>query len=117
MPEKSKAWREFLVRFAKKIGKPDAEEYVDSGKWKARQGGNGLATAGDVKIKFTNCTAEDHAKIYRLVRPYDDELIGMFVPFGRVAPELGQKLSFWMCERMSPSFRFNPLRMMDMSMR
>lgn len=92
MPEKSKAWREFLVRFAKKIGKPDAEEYVDSGKWKARQGGNGLATAGDVKIKFTNCTAEDHTKIYRLVRPYDDELIGMFVPFGRVAPELGQKL-------------------------
>ena len=40
----------------------------------------------------TNCTAEDHAKIYRLVRPFDDELIGMFVPFGRVAPELGKKL-------------------------
>ena len=72
MPEKSKAWREFLIGFARKIGKPDAEEYVDSGKWKARQGGNGLATANDVKIKFTNCTAEDHAKIYRLVRPYDD---------------------------------------------
>ena len=36
--------------------------------------------------------AEDHAKIYKLVRPYDDELIGMFVPFGRVAPELGRKL-------------------------
>ena len=92
MPEKSKAWREFLIGFARKIGKPDAEEYVDSGKWKARQGGNGLATANDVKIKFTNCTAEDHAKIYRLVRPYDDELIGMFVPFGRIAPEYGQKI-------------------------
>jgi phosphoadenosine phosphosulfate reductase len=25
-------------------------------------------------------------------RPFDDELIGMFVPFGRVAPELGRKL-------------------------
>jgi phosphoadenosine phosphosulfate reductase len=27
-----------------------------------------------------------------LVRPFDDELTGMFVPFGRVAPELGKKL-------------------------
>ena len=92
MPEQSKLWREFLVSFAKKIGKPDPDVYVDSGKWKARQGGNGLASAGDVKIRFTNCTTEDHAKIYRLARPFDDELIGMFVPFGRVAPELGKKL-------------------------
>ena len=92
MPEQSKKWREFLIGFAKKIGKPDPETYVDSGKWKARQGGNGLASANDVKIRYTNCTAEDHAKIYRLVRAFDDELVGMFVPFGRVAPELGKKL-------------------------
>ena len=46
----------------------------------------------DVKIRFTNCTTEDHAKIYRLVRPFDDELVGMFVPFGKIAPELGKKL-------------------------
>lgn len=92
MPDRSKKWRSFLIAFAEKIGKPDPEVYVDSGKWKARQGGNGLPAAGDVKIRFTNCTAEDHAKIYRLVRSYDDELIGMFVPFGRVAPELGKKL-------------------------
>ena len=92
MPEKSKEWRDFLIEFAKKIGKPDPEEYVDEGGWKARQGGNGLAAANDVKIKFSNCTSEEHAKIYRLVRPFDDELIGMFVPFGRVAPELGQKI-------------------------
>ena len=92
MPVKSKEWRDFLIEFAKKIGKPDPEEYVDEGGWKARQGGNGLAAANDVKIKFSNCTSEEHAKIYRLVRPFDDELIGMFVPFGRVAPELGQKI-------------------------
>ena len=92
MPEKSKEWRNFLISFAKKIGKPDPDVYVDEGSWNARQGGNGLPAAGDVKIKFSNCTSEEHAKIYRLVRPFDDELIGMFVPFGRVAPELGQKL-------------------------
>ena len=92
MPDQSKRWRDFLIGFAQKIGKPDPEVYVDTGKWKARQGGNGLASASDVKIKFTNCTSEDHAKIYRLIRPFDDELVGMFVPFGRVAPELGKKL-------------------------
>ncbi len=92
MPAPSKKWRNFLLDFAKKIGKPDPEVYVDTGKWKARQGGNGLPSANDVKIRFTNCTAEEHAKIYRLVRSFNDELIGMFVPFGRLAPELGKKL-------------------------
>lgn len=92
LPEQSTNWRRFLIDFANKIGKPDPEVYVDSGKWKARQGGNGLPSANDVKIRFTNCTSEEYAKIYKLVRPFDDELIGMFTPFGRIAPELGQKL-------------------------
>ena len=92
MPERSEAWRDYLIDFAKSIGKPDPEKYVDEGSWKARQGGNGLAAADDVKIRFTNCTTEDNAKIYKLVRPFDDQLVGMFVPFGRLAPELGRKL-------------------------
>ena len=92
MPDQSKAWREFLLDFAKKIGKPDPEVYVDTGKWKARQGGNGLPAANDIKIKFTNCTAEEHAKIYSLVKPFDDTFVNMMVPFGRIAPELGRKL-------------------------
>lgn len=92
MPERSAQWRDFLVQFAQKIGKPDAEEYVDSGKWKARQGGNGLLSAEDVKIKFTNCTVEEHAKIYKLVKPYTEDFLNMLVPFGILAPELGRKL-------------------------
>lgn len=92
MPERSKEWREYLIGFAKKIGKPDPEEYIDSGAWKARQGGNGLPAAQNVKISFTNCTTEEHAKIYKLSRPFSEELVGMFVPFGKLAPELGRKL-------------------------
>lgn len=92
MPEQHTKWRDFLIRFAKKIGKPDAEVYVDSGKWKARQGGNGVKAAQDVKIKFTNCTAEDNAKIYSLNKSIDDTFISLFNPFGRVAHELGRKL-------------------------
>ena len=37
MPEKSTKWRDFLISFAAKIGKPDPEVYVDEGKWKARK--------------------------------------------------------------------------------
>jgi phosphoadenosine phosphosulfate reductase len=92
MPEQYEKWRNFLVNFAKRIGKPDPEEYIDSGKWKARQGGNGLEAAQDVKIRYTNCTTEDNAKVYQLNKPIDDSLIEMFIPFGRIAPELGRKL-------------------------
>lgn len=92
MPEQSEKWRVFLIDFAKKIGKPDAEIYIDSGKWKARQGGNGIASANDVKIKFTNCTAEENAKVYDLNKPIDDSFLELFIPFGRIATELGRKL-------------------------
>ena len=63
MSERYTQWRNFLIDFASKIGKPDPEVYVDTGKWKARQGGNGVKAAEDVKIKYTNCTSEEHAKI------------------------------------------------------
>lgn len=92
MPEQSKKWRDFLIDFAKKIGKPDAEEYVDSGNWKSRQGGNGLKAANDVKLKFNNCTAEDNAKIYSINKPFSDELLNLFIPFGKISKELGRKL-------------------------
>ena len=92
MPEQSASWRKFLVSFANRIGKPDSEVYVDTGKWKARQGGNGVAAADDVKIKFTNCTTEDNAKVYELNRPFDDEFTRLFIPFGKIAKELGRKL-------------------------
>ncbi|KSV17374.1 phosphoadenosine phosphosulfate reductase [Dehalococcoides mccartyi] len=92
MPEQSRKWRDFLVEFACRIGKPDPEVYVDTGKWKARQGGNGVPAANDIKIRVTNCTTEDHAKVYQLSKPISEGLIGFFVPFGRIAPELGRKL-------------------------
>jgi phosphoadenosine phosphosulfate reductase len=92
MPEQFERWRTFLVSFAKRIGKPDAEEYIDSGAWKARQGGNGVEAAQDIKIRYANCTTEDNAKVYRLNKPIDASFIELFIPFGRIALELGRKL-------------------------
>ena len=92
MPEQSDKWRSYLIEFAKQVGKPDPEVYVDNGKWKARQGGNGLAAAEDVKIRYTNCTAEDHAKIYKLNKAIGEDFYNLFIPFGKVSHELGRKL-------------------------
>lgn len=92
MSDQYKRWHEFLIDFAKSIGKPDPDEYIDSGKWKARQGGNGMESAQDVKLKFTNCTTEDNAKVYQLYKPIDESLFELFIPLGRISPELGRKL-------------------------
>lgn len=92
MPEESIKWRKFLIDFAKSIGKPDPEVYVDSGNWKSRQGGNGLKAAEDVKLKFSNCTSEENAKIYDLNKTFSDEFLNLFVPFGIVSKALGRKL-------------------------
>jgi phosphoadenosine phosphosulfate reductase len=92
MPDQSKNWRDFLISFAERIGKPDPEVYVDSGKWKARQGGNGLAAAESVKVDANRCATEDNAMIFNLNKPYSDELVGLFTPLGLVAPDLGRKL-------------------------
>lgn len=92
MPEKAKAWKKFLIDFARRIGKPDAEVYVESGKWKARQGGNGLAAADSVKLESNQCTTEDNAYVFSLTRPFSDELVNLFCPIGKFSPGLGRKL-------------------------
>ncbi|MTI69246.1 MAG: phosphoadenosine phosphosulfate reductase [Firmicutes bacterium] len=92
MPEKSKKWRDFLIEFAKDIGKKDAEVYVDTGKWKARQGGDGLDVSETVKLNTKACTTEENAKIYKLERSIDDEFYNLFVPFGKIDKELGKSL-------------------------
>ena len=32
MPEQYERWHEFLISFAKRIGKPDPEVYIETGK-------------------------------------------------------------------------------------
>ena len=92
MPEAATKWRSFLIDFAKRIGKPDPEVYIDTGKWKARQGGNGLAAASSVLVEASHCATDDSAMIFSLERPYSDELVGLMTPIGDYAPGLGRPL-------------------------
>ena len=85
-------WYDLLVDFAKKIGKPDPENYVNEGGWKARQGGNGLAAAQTSVVLFEPCAKEENAFNYELQRPITDELYELFKPFGYINKELGNKI-------------------------
>lgn len=92
MSEESAKWHSFLVSFARRIGKPDPEVYVDTGKWKARQGGNGVAAASSVLVDASHCATEDNAMIFSIEKPFTEELVGLFTPIGTYASGLGRKL-------------------------
>ena len=91
MQEQFFDFRKMLIHFASKIGKPDAEEYVDSGNWKARQGGNGLELANKSIVSFTPCATEENSFNYVLQKPITEELYELFKPFGYLNFELGNR--------------------------
>ena len=84
-------WHDILLEFAKKIGKLDAKDYVNDGKWKARQGGKGLDAAQTSIVSFEPCATEENAFNYELQRPISDELYELVKPFGVINKELGNK--------------------------
>lgn len=84
-------WHDLLIDFAKQIGKPDPENYVNEGKWKARQGGNGLAAAQKSIVAFEPCATDEKAFNYELQRPISEELYELFKPFGYINKELGNR--------------------------
>lgn len=92
MFEKYIHWRNILIDYAKQVGKPDPEEYVDSGNWKARQGGNGLAAAQSSVLSYEPCAVENDAYNYELQNPISDQLYEYFKPFGLLDFNLGNKL-------------------------
>lgn len=91
MPQQSERFRQMLIDFAKQIGKPDPEVYVDDGKWKARQGGNGIDYAKKTAVSFEPCALEENAFNYELQRPISEQLYELFKPFGYLNFEFGNK--------------------------
>ena len=93
-PEDAARWRAQLVNFARKIGKPDPEEYVDSRGWVKRFGGAGLPNhfAG---IEVRPCGEMDDTIEITLERPVNVELEEFLKPLGKInrdrsRPELGE---------------------------
>lgn len=88
--EKYMQWHNFLIDFAKSIGKPDPLVYVAEGKWKARQGGHGL---DDDITKYTIVKQEKidvrNREYYLEKKIVLKELVEYFKPFGRIELNIG----------------------------
>lgn len=84
-------FQETLYRFAKKVGKEDWKEYVNSGKWKARQGGNGLDYSKNAIVTFKPCTFDESSLNFSLSKPIDEKLYTFFKPLGSINYDIGNK--------------------------
>lgn len=92
MHDKYVHWRNILIDYAKQVGKSDPEEYVDSGNWKARQGGNGLESSKASILSYEPCAVENDTYNYELQQPINEQLYELFKPFGNLDFTLGNKL-------------------------
>lgn len=91
MPEQYKKWHEFLLSFAVKLGKPDPEVYVNEGKWKARQGGDGVEYSKKSILSFEPCALQENTINFDLQKPISEALYELFKPFGRLNFDLGNE--------------------------
>ena len=91
MPDEFTKFKNLLYMFAKTVGKEDWKNYVDSGKWKARQGGNGLDYSKLTNVEFKPCALDENSINFELTKPIEYRLYTLFKPFGILNFELGNK--------------------------
>ena len=85
-PKHFEKWKEFLYKFAKKINKQDYVEYIDSGNWKARHGGDGLDISDfNLDVDSLDCLNDVNSKFFLLRRKIDERLIEYLKPFGQIS--------------------------------
>lgn len=89
MPDLYTKLRHLLLSFANKMGKDNPEEYVDSGGWKARQGGAGVELSKNVNVEFKPCATDENSFNYDLNKPINEMLYELFKPFGVLNFEMG----------------------------
>ena len=82
-------FRNTLYDFAKKIGKEDWKDYIDDGKWKARQGGNGLEHSKNAIVTFKPCVFDENSINFNLSREITIDLYVLFKPLGILNFEIG----------------------------
>lgn len=93
-PEDSARWRTQLIDFARRIGKPDPEEYIDDRGWVKRFGGAGMPNRYS-GLESKPCGDMDNAVQIEIERPVNVELEQFLKPLGKInrdrsRPALGE---------------------------
>ena len=91
MPKEYDKFYDILYKFAQNVGKEDWKDYIDDGKWKARQGGNGLEMSKNAVVSFAPCALEENTYNFMLSKPIDESLYTLFKPFGTLDFNIGNK--------------------------
>lgn len=91
MPKEYDKFYDILYKFAQNVGKEDWKDYIDDGKWKARQGGNGLEMSKNAVVSFAPCALEENTYNFTLSKPIDESLYTLFKPFGTLDFNIGNK--------------------------
>lgn len=91
MNEQYNKFKDVLYKFAQKVGKEDWQQYVDDGKWKARQGGNGLEYSKNAVVEFKPCAFDEDSINFTLLKPISEDLYTLFKPFGQINFDIGNK--------------------------
>lgn len=95
-PEAAERWRGQLIDFARRIRKPDPEEYVDDRAWTRRFGGAGMGSNRFTGLETRPCGETNDAVQIVLDRPVvHEELLEFLKPLGhmdiaRSQPSLGE---------------------------
>ena len=92
MPNESKVFKNILYDYAKKVGKPDWQVYIDEGEWKKRQGGNGLEISKNSVVSFKPCATSENTLNFTLTKPLNSNFYTYFKPFGNLNFSLGNRL-------------------------
>jgi len=82
-PEASARWRNQLIDFAQRIGKPDPVEYVDSRAWVKRFGGAGMPNSF-TGVATKPCGDMDNTIQIEIERPVNVELEEFLKPLGKI---------------------------------
>lgn len=91
MKDKYDKFHNILIEFAKQIGKPDPNDYIKEGGWKARQGGNGLKFSKNTIVEVKPCALIENTYNFELNKPITKRLYELFKPFGNINFTIGNK--------------------------
>lgn len=91
IPDKTKRWFDYLVKFAENTGVDDPNRYVFQGLWKSKNGGSGIKKYSEISLSYNTCTMDENAKIYDVEKKTNDSFYALFTPFGKVCRSLGRK--------------------------
>lgn len=93
MNDEYKKFTDILYDFAKKTGKTNIKEYVEAGEWKKRQGGIGINISKNTVVSYKPCVLEENTFNYNLKRPISEKLYVLFIPFGILNFDIGNKVN------------------------